>query len=273
MNYFAREVALFRSVFQQSMEDAALRTDADERQRPEAQNPAAVNVPQSRATARQGNVDSRGQLAILDSVRADERMRIAREIHDELGQNLLALKFDMLQMHKCANASDAAMSARTEAALHSLDTTVRSMREVINNLRPPPLEGGLIPAIRTLLDRFRTKTQVAFHLHGDDPSVLADGTEAQWLAVYRILQEALSNIARHANASAVQVCLTREGQRFQMRVTDDGIGFCRDQGIPGSAVGIRGMNERTQAIGGELQIISAPMVGTTIELQIMVGVA
>ena len=203
-----------------------------------------------------------------EHIKAEERKRIAREIHDELGQNLLALRLEVLQLQaRTAGGSHPALHQRVSAALGHIDLTMRSMRSIINDLRPAALDLGLSAAIEWQVQEFRHRTGIACVLdaaagHG------AELDDARALALFRILQESLSNIARHAAASCVQIVLRADGQSLCMEVVDDGAGMDATARNKQGSFGLLGMRERVQRLHGSLQIDSAPGDGTRLTVSL-----
>jgi signal transduction histidine kinase len=184
----------------------------------------------------------------------DERRRIARELHDEAGQVLTAVKIE-LDLDGRRKASE--MVARALA----------QVRDLSNLLRPAALDDlGLLPALRALADDFARRTRLEVRLDAPDAAP-ALAPEAE-VALYRVLQEALTNVARHARARRVSVRLETGPQRFLLSIEDDGIG------LPGPVVphlGLLGMNERVSAIGGSLRVANADGAGVRVEASIPVA--
>jgi PAS domain S-box-containing protein len=220
--------------------------------------------------------------AYSEHVREEERTRIAREIHDELGSLLVALKLDVnwltrrlseqgqsaapiqpspLQtMHeKCAN-----MSRMIEAA-------VDNVGRIITDLRPSILDhGGLWDALEWQAQEFIQSAEMAM----DWQAEISDGlelSEPMTIAVFRIFQEMLSNVGRHANASRIEVTLQATRERLFLRVADNGCGGHARAFEAGSAYGVMGMRERARHWGGQLEIRSAPGQGTTVMLNLPVS--
>ena len=200
-----------------------------------------------------------------ERVKEDERKRIARDIHDELGQNLMALRIDVSMLEQHADAS-AATRSWAGAALQQIDATIKSVRNIINDLRPPVLDLGLHAALAWQAKQFEQRTGIVCTLEiGDDECLLGD-THAT--AVFRIVQEALTNIGKHANAGHVRIRMQRADGSLFVEISDDGIG-CAADGKPASGgFGLVGMEERIYALGGTFSIASNAGLGTAIMLSI-----
>lgn len=207
--------------------------------------------------------------AHAEHIKEGERKRIAREIHDDLGQNLLALRIeaDML----CSRTRDhhARLHARARATVQQIDATIKSVRQIINDLRPNVLDLGLNAAVEWQIGEFRRMTSIRCELvdNGDDEVKVSDRCAT---ALFRILQESLSNIVRHAHASLVQVDLRAAGQDVCMAITDNGIGLQAGAAKPGS-FGLIGIEERIRMLGGTFSMTSTPGQGTTIRVTVPVG--
>ena len=194
-----------------------------------------------------------------------ERKRVARELHDEMGQQLAALRMEISVLRRRAPSSDA---ASTEAALDMLlarvEDLVAGMRSVVAELRPPALDGGLAAALEWLASEFERHADVPCDAEVDDCATLLSPDAA--VMVFRIAQESLNNIRRHAHASHALLRLTRGGSDCQLTIVDDGEGF--DPAGRASGYGILGMEERAIALGGTLTIASAPGQGCTVRLRL-----
>jgi signal transduction histidine kinase len=203
--------------------------------------------------------------AYQDRVKEDERKRIAREIHDELGQTLLALRIDVQMLEARTAHSHPLLNDKVRGALSQIDATVKTIRGIINNLRPAVLDLGLIAAIEWQVAQFRRRSGIDCELLLGDEEMTVD--DARATSLFRILQESLTNVIRHANASKVTIELRQENDRLTMRVTDNGIGI-----YPGdrrnNSFGLVGVEERVHALNGEFFISSAPGKGTTLTIHI-----
>jgi signal transduction histidine kinase len=225
----------------------------------------------ARAATEQELADSHGIVCKLvleqAGVRDAERSRIARDIHDDLGQNLLALRIDLSLMQVATSGIHPAIHHKVGLMASNLDLAVRSLRAVINNLRPLALGEGLRSAMERQLAEFTRVTGIDHDFDASDEAFAAcDGAGARDAIVYRVLQESLSNVARHARAGRVRVLLARDDATLSLRVHDDGIGI-QSEAAAGS-MGLAGMRERAGAAGGNLQVDSRPGAGTAVELSL-----
>jgi two-component system, NarL family, sensor histidine kinase UhpB len=191
----------------------------------------------------------------------DERARLARDLHDEANQSLTGVLLRLRAIEHDAPASlQPELRATAEAASLAMDELLRLARE----LRPSTLDDhGLESALRTQVDGFARQTQVDASLQVA-PDVGELGADEQ-IVVYRVVQEALNNVAEHAEAKEVTVELRRADGRKMLRVTDDGLGF-NDAAAASPGLGITGMRERARLAGGRLRVRSRPGYGTVVEL-------
>ena len=200
-----------------------------------------------------------------ESVREDERKRIARDIHDELGQNLMAHRLDVSMMATQFD-SVAVSKERIHAALRQIDTTIKAVRSIINDLRPAVLDLGLHAAVEWQVTEFERRSGIACELHIDHDEFALDDKHAT--ALFRILQESLSNILRHARARHVQIEMQRRDGGLCVRIADQGIGLPADWRRKANAFGLAGIEERIFALGGTFSIVSQPGQGTAISVSI-----
>jgi len=196
----------------------------------------------------------------------EERKRIARDIHDDLGQATLALRIDV-QLACAETAEDSPARKRLELIDQQIGELVRSMRSIINSLRPPVLDAGLVAALEWLTQQVarRSGLAVRFDCALDPATPLLDDERSA--SLFRMVQEALSNAQRHAQATEVVVSLAREPGRYVLGVRDNGRGLqARPQ--PGEGgVGLVSLNERADAFGGQVQIHSSPS-GTVLTITV-----
>lgn len=206
--------------------------------------------------------------AYQERIREDERKRIAREIHDELGQNLLALRLDIAALHERAGSRHPLLRERAGTALEYLDTTLKSIRTIMNNLRPSVLDLGLPAAIEWQVGQFERRSGVRCELAMNDEAEGDAIPDEQAIAVFRILQESLNNIARHARATQVRVEMRIDSQRLSMAIEDNGVGMYPGDRRKVRRFGLVGIEERVTILGGELTIDSTPGRGTVVQLSI-----
>ncbi|MGZ8320542.1 MAG: CHASE domain-containing protein [Telluria sp.] len=220
----------------------------------------------SQASLQLSHINLRRLAAHADNIKESERKRIAREIHDDLGQNLLALRIEADVLCARTRGGHQRLHARACATLQQIDATLQSVRLIINDLRPNVLDLGLGAAVEWQVGEFRRLTGVACELAGNAQEVKVSDHCAT--ALFRILQESLSNISRHAHASAVKVELRTAGDHVRMSVSDNGIGLRRDgESKPGS-FGLVGIEERMRILGGTFEIASVPGLGTSIKVTV-----
>ncbi|MBP0625158.1 PAS domain S-box protein [Cupriavidus consociatus] len=212
---------------------------------------------------------SREQLQRLSAhqevIREEERKYIAMEIHDELGQLLTALKIDVSLLRMQLSTNAAAIHKANEMR-ELVDKTIRIVRNVVSNLRPTALNYGLASALEWLAADFSRHTQILCHFEAERPEPSLSDTRAT--AVFRIVQESLTNVARHANASRVDVTLAHTESGIELAIRDDGQGFDIVSARAGSSYGLQGMAERARLIDAELEIDSEPGCGAVIRLRI-----
>ena len=217
--------------------------------------------------------DSLAQLrqltAHLESIREDERKRIALDIHDELGQNLMALKLDVAMLHT-RTVRHPRLNDRTTRVLDTIDATIRSVRSIINDLHPSTLELGLVPAVEWLLGEFgkRSGIEARFSASGGDGAALGQRATA---AVFRAVQESLVNVMRHARASSVSVSLAIGTRELSVLIEDDGVGIDVASASKMESFGLRGMRERVGALGGRVSVEGDPGCGTRVSITLPLG--
>lgn len=205
--------------------------------------------------------------ARLQSVREDERSSLAREVHDELGQLLTALKFEMAWLRDHLPLEEEGARARVDATVGLIAEGVGSVRRIITALRPSLLDDlGLVAALEWQVERFSERTGLAAHFDGPAAPVKVDPGQAT--ALFRICQEALTNVARHAGARSVRVALHDIEGALILEVQDDGrgIGDPETNAAGSGRLGIVGMRERAIASGGSVSIHGAPGAGTTVHV-------
>ncbi len=212
----------------------------------------------------------RALAARLQGVREEERAKVAREIHDELGQALTAIKIDLASLIRESSAGQQQQWKRTDSILELVDRTIQSVRRIATELRPGILDDlGLVAAVEWAAEEFeaRTGTKCRLDLPEDD----IDIDQKRATAMFRIFQETLTNVARHANASEVGVRLAKANGDLTLEVHDNGRGISEEQLSAVRSLGILGMRERAALLGGELTLIGAPEKGTTVRVWIPQG--
>lgn len=201
------------------------------------------------------------------AVKEAERRHIAREIHDELGQRLTVLRMDMSMLPRAVQADPAGLLPAQVAALkRGIDDILAIVRDIAGKLRPATLDIGLAEAAEGLLAEFQASLGIPCELDNQlPPGLTLDETRAT--GIFRILQESLTNAARHARASRIDVTLALRGNWLHLRVRDNGRGFALSPNAAAS-FGLSGMRERAAALGGELHIDSRPDHGATVRARI-----
>lgn len=218
-----------------------------------------------------------------ERIRENERIRIARKLHDELGQMLTVLKLDLYMLQQkinpeshqqktrnngdSENRSDSLIS-ELKSAIERVDTITTSVQRISTELRPPILDDlGLNEAIEWQLNEFQNHTgiQTTFQSHTGS---ISDLSSEESTAIFRILQESLTNIIRHADASHVEVELSEMEEYIQLKVRDDGIGIQWDKVNQTKSLGILGMRERSEFLGGDVAFVGGEEKGTTVILTI-----
>ena len=216
----------------------------------------------SQTKLEQSHHNLRRLAAHADQIKEGERKRIAREIHDDLGQNLLALRIEADMLATRTRERHPRLHARARSTLSQIDATIKSVRQIINDLRPNVLDLGLSAAVEWQIAEFRRRTGIACDLIAEPKEITLSDHAAT--AFFRILQESLSNIVRHAHATNVRVELKAKGRDLTMMVIDNGIGLGdRERGKAGS-FGLVGIEERINILGGAFSISSTDGEGTTV---------
>ena len=224
-----------------------------------------------RVAAEQALLRSKEELKVLASsahqAREQEQHRIARELHDELGQALTALRMMVVWVRERIDDNDADLIGKLERMSELLRETIASMRRISSELRPLILDDlGLVPAIETLVERFSDRTGIACELMVNDTGQpLADAYKT---AVFRIVQESLTNIAKHAQATQAEVIIAEVDGEIVITVSDNGVGFAVGDSRPQSSRGLLGMRERAYLLGGRLDILSELGKGTMLEIRL-----
>jgi len=208
----------------------------------------------------------------LQNVREEEKVAIAREIHDDLGQTLVALKINtgMLKnkIVKCAanNASEEIVGG-FDSIVNLIDDTIKSARRIMSGLRPELLEmNGFASATSSYLHEFEERYQIKCEFKAENSNI--EMNSQQSLSFFRILQESLNNIAKHSKATLVKVHLKTEAGKLILEVTDNGIGFDINNSGRQDSYGMIGMKERMVLLGGELTIRSKIGKGTSVRVEI-----
>lgn len=206
--------------------------------------------------------------AHLESVREEEKARIAREVHDELGQMLTVLKLEVSMCELAYAELDPGLNERLASMKRLIAQLFQLVRDVATALRPPILDAGIASAIEWQARRFEARTQIPCLVQV--PDHLPALSDAKATGLFRILQEALTNVMRHAQAHTVQIELACEADHLRMTVIDDGVGFARDQARP-TSFGLVGVRERVLMLGGSMELDSEPGEGCSLSVTIALG--
>lgn len=223
---------------------------------------------------RRYNEELRALSARLHWVREEESARIAREIHDELGASLSSLKWGLEEIGEDVSEASgapplAALRERVAGMITLTDNAVDAVRRIASELRPTALEEfGLAEAVRLHAEQFQSRTGIAVNC-----DCVVEGTELNQeraTALFRIAQEALTNVLRHARATQVEIIMNREAGNFVLAVSDNGKGITKTEKSAPRSLGLLGMRERAHLLGGEINIESAEGRGTVVTVRVPV---
>lgn len=212
----------------------------------------------------------RALAARIQSVREEERTLVARKIHDELGQALTALKMDLSWIEKRRKTQDPEIAGRISSMSNLIDENIQLVRKIAMELRPGILDDlGLLAAVEWQAQEFQLRTGIECCVDSDIEDKVLDPDLS--VAVFRIFQEALTNVARHAEASRVDVSLRDEDGNLVLMVGDDGKGAADSDLSSSGSLGVVGMRERAYIVGGELEIFGRPGEGTLVRVRVPLG--
>jgi PAS domain S-box-containing protein len=205
----------------------------------------------------------------LETIREKEREKIAREVHDEFGTMLTALKIDVSWLEKKLLSQHPDLIERLHKNTEHLSSAIKTVQRISSELRPGILDHlGLAAATEWQVKEFATRMGITWNVDIDMES--ADVQRDLSISMFRILQESLTNIARHASASDIKVTLMESEGTLHMEITDNGRGITDDQIIDPQSFGLIGIRERVEHMGGEAEIGRAPQGGTTVSIKIPV---
>jgi signal transduction histidine kinase len=203
----------------------------------------------------------------LQSVREEESTRIAREVHDELGQQLTVLKMGVAWLRQHLASDQTPLLEKAKELLTEIDTTLQVVRRIAGDLRPVGLEEfGLVSTMEWRCQKFQEQFGVDCHFTSTVVNLYLDQMMAT--SIFRVFQEALTNVARHANARRVDASLSEEAGRLCLTIRDNGRGITEDELTKGKSLGLMGMRERIRLLGGKLSIEGRPGEGTTLTFSI-----
>ncbi|MBA7688199.1 hypothetical protein ES703_96678 [subsurface metagenome] len=201
--------------------------------------------------------------AHLQSAREEDRSMIAREIHDELGQALTTLKFGIVELKNTLPADQISLVEKANSMAEYVDTIAQTVNRIATQLRPILLdELGLVDAIEWEVEQFENCTGINCKFTVEPEEMVVDRDRST--VIYRIVQEALTNIARHTQATRSVVTLKMSDGRLHLSITDNGIGITEDQVLNPKSLGIIGMRERVLSVGGNFEINGIKKRGTKI---------
>jgi signal transduction histidine kinase len=205
----------------------------------------------------------------LQNIREEEQTRIARELHDELGQQLTVLKMEASSLKKNIGAPGEVVEKKFEDHLALIDAAIQSVRRISSDLRPLVLdELGLVAAMEGHLNEFERRTDIrTIFEHPEEVPEIPVQTQT---TLFRIFQESLTNIARYAKASEVRVTLTHHKDLLQLCIQDNGVGFDPQLVKGKKTLGILGMRERCEMMGGRFTMESAPGKGTMVRVSLAI---
>ncbi len=204
--------------------------------------------------------------AHLQAASEEERKEIAREIHDEMGQTLTALKFDLAWISD-RYKDDEPFIERKNSMMKLVDSAISAVKRISADLRPGALDHlGLAAAMEWYASEFRKRTDIACEVTCSPNEIVLDG--ARSTTIFRIFQESLTNVARHAGAKKVKASIEKKEGKITLIVEDDGRGITEAEIADGQSFGLIGIRERVRAFNGELKISGAPNQGTTVEVSL-----
>jgi signal transduction histidine kinase len=218
---------------------------------------------------------SRKQLSIhadhLHTLLEGERAEIAREIHDELGQILSALKMDLFWLDRKLPDKQDAVKEKIESMTRLIDSTIKAVERILATLRPAILDDmGLTSAIEWLAEEFQSRTGIACEeiLEPTPECLITD--EKISTALFRICQEAFTNVTRHARATRVEIILRTVGNMIELKVVDNGVGISKADIAKANSFGILGIRERVNLLGGKVNIAGRKGKGSVLRVRIPV---
>jgi signal transduction histidine kinase len=223
---------------------------------------------QNEETMLQQQQELRELSARVLEAREEEKTRIARELHDELGQLLTALKMDLAWLRERLPETGTELAARADGMSALLDRTVSSSRRIASDLRPLMLDDlGLAEAAQWLVEDFAKRSAIRVEMQAPEDLALEALSKGAATALYRALQESLTNIARHSGAKSAWIVLAQENGTLHLEIEDDGRGIAAEDLAKASSLGLKGMRERIAYYGGSLEVARAPRGGTRLRVR------
>jgi PAS domain S-box-containing protein len=203
----------------------------------------------------------------IENIREEEKIEIAREIHDELGQQLTGLKIDISWISKKMNQDNEVIKQKIKDTIELIDGTIKTVRRIATELRPSVLDDlGLVSALQWQSEEFGKRSGIKIEFNSTVPLITVAKNIA--VAIFRIYQESLTNVLRHANATIVITAFHQEDDQFVLKVIDNGNGFDVNKVDYKKTLGLLGMKERTLMIGGKYDITSVLGKGTTVVVSV-----
>jgi signal transduction histidine kinase len=223
--------------------------------------------PPRRSTRSSGGHGAPSLALRLEIAREEERARVARELHDELGQVLTSLKLEFMwlvdELRKAEPKPGIQLVNKLQSLIGLIEVSIQSVRQIASDLRPAMLDHlGLHDAVQWEATKFEARTGIRCRLAWELKAEPAD--RARQLALFRILQEALTNVARHAHAGAVRIGLRGTTRMLTLTVRDNGRGITKAERASPESIGLLGMTERARLVGGRVTIAGAAGRGTTV---------
>ena len=227
---------------------------------------------QAEAEIRHSRAELSALAAHMESVKEAERLNLAREVHDDLGGNLTAVKIGLSWLRQHLPAGETRLHERTAYLDNVVDQTIESTHRIASSLRPPVLDLGIVSALAWQLQNFAQNTDIPYQFNAPQEAIPLDPEAA--ITVFRIAQEALTNVAKHAHATRVAINLGVYEDCLLLTITDDGTGIKPTRNARNNhGFGILGMTERAAVLGGTLTVQAAPLGGTQVSLQIPLNLA
>ncbi len=219
------------------------------------------------AEIRESNERLRALASRLQEVREEERTHIARELHDELGQAITSLRMDLAMLRSSLPEASEDLAPRVDAMIGVADENLALVQNISSRLRPPVLDVlGLPAAVEWLVEELQPRVEMDFHLDLEaDKAQLGSGEST---AIFRIIQEALTNVARHSGGTQVKIGMSVSDGELLVQVEDDGVGITEQSSGAPRSLGLIGMHERAKGLGGTLNVGPGPEGGTRVSLSV-----
>jgi signal transduction histidine kinase len=233
----------------------------------------AARKPRRRAKRTVGRDGLHSLSLRLELAREEERARVARELHDELGQVLTSLKLEFMwlvdELRKSEPKPGIQLVNRLQSLIGLIEISIQSVRQISSDLRPAVLDHlGLKDAIQWEATKFQARTGIRCRVEWEITHGL--GERSRELALFRILQEALTNVVRHAHAGAVRIAAREHGRTLTLTIRDNGRGITKAELSSVESIGLLGMTERARLLGGVVRITGGPGRGTTVTVTVPV---